>query len=231
MAQSMIPSAGAGLELTALAKSDARQKAIPEPTNVAPWKRPGAEATAVASCPEGTTARSFVISDDKMAWDEFVTRYPHGLVRCTGGGLVNNMPAFTTFLVTPIPSGVYFSDLIPTPTPVMRIHQDILDDPPPAMAASALITNRNQYGYGRLVHIYGEMVELYRHGGECFALLQAGIALEYKSCDLSQYWEVGDTVVAICTVGTWAQGDIAPKGYQLIHNCDTPSYIRDVQSP
>lgn len=80
MAKHGVSAVGAEFELTATADFNARQKAIPEATNVAPWKRPGAATTAVASCPEGTTARSFVIADDKMPWDEFVTQYPHGLV-------------------------------------------------------------------------------------------------------------------------------------------------------
>lgn len=113
----------------------------------------------------------------------------------------------------------------------LRIPQDIPDSPLPAVAASALVANSNQYGYGQFIHVYGNMVELYQHGGECFALLRAGVSLEYKSCDSSQYWEVGDTVVAICTMGSFnprAQGDIAPRlGYQLTHNCDTPAYVRE----
>ena len=113
----------------------------------------------------------------------------------------------------------------------LRIPQDIPDSPLPAVAASVLVANSNQYGYGQIIHVYGDMVELYQHGGECFALLRAGVSLEYKSCDSSQYWEVGDTVVAVCTMGSFnprAQGNIAPKrGYQLTHNCDTPAYVRE----
>ena len=113
----------------------------------------------------------------------------------------------------------------------LRIPQDIPDSPIPAVAASALFANSSQYGYGQFIHVYGDMVELYQHGGECFALLRAGVSLEYKSCDSSQYWEVGDTVVAVCTMGSFnpnAQGDIAPRrGYQLTHNCDTPAYVRE----
>ena len=113
----------------------------------------------------------------------------------------------------------------------LRIPEDIPDSPIPAVAAADIRTNSHQYGYGQTIHVYGEMVELYRHGGECFSLLKAGVSLEYKSCDSALYWQVGDTIAALCTMGQYnprAQGDIATRrGYQLAHNCDTPRYIQD----
>ena len=123
----------------------------------------------------------------------------------------------------------------PTLQSSLRIPEDIPDSPLPAVSATDIRENSHRYGYGQIVHVYGEMVELYQHGGECYALLEAGVSLEYKSCDSLLYWEVGDSVVAICTMGQFnprAQGDIAPRrGYHLTHNCDTPSYIREAQSP
>ena len=117
----------------------------------------------------------------------------------------------------------------------LRIPEDIPNSPIPAVAAKDIRANSHQYDYGQIIHVYGEMVELYRHGGECFALLEAGVALEYKSCDSLLYWEVGETIAALCTMGQYnprAQGDITTRtGYQLTHNCDTPPYVRDAQSP
>lgn len=128
--------------------------------------------------------------------------------------------------ITPARSGIQSS---------LRIPEDIPDSPISAVAATEVRTNIHRYGYGQIIHVYGKMVELYRHGGECFALLEAGVSLEYMSCDSSLYWEVGDTIAAVCTMGQYnpnAQGDIVPRrGYQLTHNCDTPQYVRDAHRP
>ena len=85
----------------------------------------------------------------------------------------------------------------------LRIPEDIPDSPVPAVAAADIRTNSHQYGYGRTIHVYGEMVELYRNGGECFALLKAGVSLEYKSCDSTLHWKVGNTIAALCTMGQY----------------------------
>ncbi len=94
---------------------------IPGPTSRAFWERPGAEKTAIASCPEGSRFSSIVIHSPRMSGEEFITKFPHGLVTCTGpppsSGFGSNMPGFTLLAVTPEPRGVYFSDLVPTVTP------------------------------------------------------------------------------------------------------------------
>ena len=108
------------VELTAVSEFNARQAAAvtPEATNVAAWKRPGANATAVASCPEGTATFDFLKPDPyRDNWSEFVSRYPHGLINCVQYSARDQTPGITFIVVTPIPTGVYFSDMVPTQTP------------------------------------------------------------------------------------------------------------------
>ena len=100
----------------------------PKPTARSPWKRVGAEETAVAACPEGTTPRGHIRPDPlRDHWGEFVTRYPHGIVKCIKYGGVDTpggaMPGFSIMAVTPMPKGEYLPNSIfnrtitPTPTP------------------------------------------------------------------------------------------------------------------
>ena len=115
------------IELTIIAEINNRTPTPePKPTSLAFWERPGAEKTAVASCPEGTSFSSIVIpsANSRLTVGEFVVRYPHGLVTCLGpppsSGFLSNMPGFTILTITPEPRGVYFSDLVPTVTPTPK---------------------------------------------------------------------------------------------------------------
>ena len=105
----------------------ATREAVIERTSVAalyPWQRPGAAATAIATCPEDVWSVRWQKTYPRLRMDtaEFMRRYPHGMVACTrslpdrvtGSGTV---VGFEIIYATPKPKGVYFSEQIPTPIP------------------------------------------------------------------------------------------------------------------